>query len=112
LLAPLAAYCSVVASPVVSASRRRAPPPKCGLDDSLLAGLSAEEVGVDAADETHVLVAIDAAYYRPTEVDLLLGDASKARAKLGWAPKVAFGELVKEMVASDQVLVDKGEFAL
>ena len=48
LLAPLAAYCSVVAPPVVSASRRRAPPPKCGLDDSLLAGLSAEEVGVAA----------------------------------------------------------------
>jgi GDPmannose 4,6-dehydratase len=40
-------------------------------------------------------------YFRPTEVDLLVGDASKARQKLGWKPKTAFAELVKEMVAGD-----------
>ena len=40
-------------------------------------------------------------YFRPTEVDLLIGDASKAREKLGWKPKTSFAQLVKEMVASD-----------
>ena len=49
------------------------------------------------------LVQIDPTYFRPTEVDLLIGDASKARAKLGWAPKTPFAQLVKEMVASDLV---------
>lgn len=46
-------------------------------------------------------VKIDSRYYRPTEVDLLLGDASKARAKLGWEPKVGFKELIKIMVEHD-----------
>jgi GDPmannose 4,6-dehydratase len=48
-----------------------------------------------------VVVAIDPAYYRSTEVDLLLGDAEKARRRLGWRPKTSFGELVKEMVDAD-----------
>ncbi len=39
--------------------------------------------------------------FRPTEVDLLIGDSSKARAKLGWKPKTSFNQLVKEMVAGD-----------
>jgi len=47
------------------------------------------------------VVAIDPAYYRPTEVDLLIGDATKAKTKLGWEPKYKLPELVKEMVASD-----------
>ena len=47
------------------------------------------------------IVSIDAKYFRPTEVDTLLGDAGKARTKLGWKPKTTFGELVKEMVVSD-----------
>ena len=47
------------------------------------------------------LVAIDPRYFRPTEVDLLVGDASKAREKLGWTPKASVRELVKEMVAED-----------
>lgn len=46
-------------------------------------------------------VQIDERYFRPTEVDFLLGDASKAREKLGWAPKVRFDELVQRMVAYD-----------
>jgi GDPmannose 4,6-dehydratase len=46
-------------------------------------------------------VEIDPRYFRPAEVDLLLGDASKARAKLGWQPKVGFHELVKMMVDAD-----------
>ena len=40
-------------------------------------------------------------YFRPTEVDLLIGDASKAHKKLGWKPKTSFAELVKQMVAGD-----------
>jgi GDPmannose 4,6-dehydratase len=48
-----------------------------------------------------VRVAIDARYFRPTEVDLLIGDPSKAREKLGWQPKATFDEMVSEMVDSD-----------
>lgn len=47
------------------------------------------------------VVAIDPTYFRPTEVDLLIGDATKAKEKLGWEPKYKLSELVKEMVASD-----------
>jgi GDPmannose 4,6-dehydratase len=46
-------------------------------------------------------VKIDAKYYRPTEVDLLIGDASKAQKQLGWQPKVRFEELVAMMVDAD-----------
>ncbi len=51
-----------------------------------------------------VVVAIDAAYYRPTEVDLLIGDPTKAKTQLGWEPKYDLPALVKEMVASDLAL--------
>jgi GDPmannose 4,6-dehydratase len=46
-------------------------------------------------------VEIDPRFYRPTEVDLLLGDASKARRRLGWQPKIRFEELVRMMIHSD-----------
>jgi len=63
-------------------------------------GKGSDETGVDRkSGET--LVRIDPVYFRPTEVDLLIGDASKAREQLGWKPKTTFTELVKEMVASD-----------
>jgi len=48
-----------------------------------------------------VVVRVDPRYYRPTEVETLLGDPSKAHAKLGWKPKITLAELVKEMVVSD-----------
>ena len=48
-----------------------------------------------------IVVAIDTEYFRPTEVDLLIGDATKAHRKLGWQPKHTLAEMVKEMVASD-----------
>ncbi len=57
------------------------------------------EVGKDATGE--VRVAIDPQYYRPTEVETLLGDPTKAKQKLGWAPKCSFEQLVHEMVDSD-----------
>ena len=46
-------------------------------------------------------------YFRPTEVDLLIGDATKAKEKLGWVPKYSLKDLVKEMVASDLALLSK-----
>lgn len=49
----------------------------------------------------NVIVRIDPRYFRPTEVETLLGDASKAKAKLGWEPQISFSELVKEMVKED-----------
>ena len=58
------------------------------------------EEGVDAATG-RTLVRIDPTYFRPAEVETLLGDASKARAELGWEPKVTFEELVAEMVDAD-----------
>ncbi|RYE84854.1 MAG: GDP-mannose 4,6-dehydratase, partial [Methanosarcinales archaeon] len=61
-------------------------------------GEGVDEIGVDAADASRKLVAIDAAYFRPTEVDLLLGDPTKAKTVLGWERKVTFPELVNEMV--------------
>ncbi len=63
-------------------------------------GKGVEEIGVDKTSGKTV-VQIDPTYFRPTEVDLLIGDASKARAKLGWTPKTPFAQLVKEMVAGD-----------
>jgi GDPmannose 4,6-dehydratase len=63
-------------------------------------GEGADEKGFDA-DTGDELVAVDKRYFRPTEVDSLLGDSSKAREKLGWRHKITFRELVSEMVASD-----------
>ncbi len=67
-------------------------------------GEGISEEGIDGSTGK-ALVAVDPGYFRPTEVDLLLGDASKARKVLGWQAKVGFAELVTEMVASDLVAV-------
>jgi GDPmannose 4,6-dehydratase len=67
-------------------------------------GSDAEEVGVDAATGQD-LVRVDPRYFRPTEIDELLGDASKARRRLGWAPETSFTELVAKMVKSDLAVV-------
>ena len=65
-------------------------------------GKGIQETGVDRKSGKTV-VRIDATYFRPTEVDLLIGDSSKARERLGWKPKTSFAQLVKEMVAGDLV---------
>ena len=70
-------------------------------------GSGASETGVDAKTGA-VLVEVDPNYYRPTEVDHLLGDASKARRVLGWTHKTSFDALVKEMVAADIELMQNG----
>jgi GDPmannose 4,6-dehydratase len=72
-------------------------------------GAGVEEKGVDAADASRTLVAIDPAYFRPTEVDLLLGSPAKAERELGWVAKTKFEALVREMVEADLGLVDKGD---
>jgi GDPmannose 4,6-dehydratase len=66
-------------------------------------GSGLEETAVDIGTGQAV-VRVDPRYFRPAEVDTLLGDAARARAELGWAPRVAFDELVREMVDSDLAL--------
>eukprot|EP00980_Cylindrotheca_fusiformis_P024222 scaffold11662_cov117-Cylindrotheca_fusiformis.AAC.1 len=67
-----------------------------------------DEIGVDANNEDRVLVKIDPVYFRPTEVELLLGDPTKAKTKLGWESKTPFDKLVEEMVKEDLAIV-RGE---
>jgi GDPmannose 4,6-dehydratase len=68
-------------------------------------GTGVDEKGFDG--KGNVIVAVDPVYYRPTEVDTLLGDASKARRELGWRAKVTFRELVQEMVEEDLKTAEK-----
>lgn len=63
-------------------------------------------IGVKAGD---VIVRVDPRYFRPTEVETLLGDASKAHAKLGWTPRISFEEMVGEMVRHDLMLAAKDD---
>ncbi|MEX2317481.1 MAG: GDP-mannose 4,6-dehydratase [Pirellulales bacterium] len=69
-------------------------------------GKGDKERGVTAQGQ--VLVEVDPRYFRPAEVDLLLGDASKAKRELGWQPKVKFHELVRMMVEHDLDLAERG----
>ena len=62
-------------------------------------GIGVDEKAYDA--KGNLVVAVDPRYFRPTEVETLLGDASKARRELGWVPRTTFRELVKEMVTED-----------
>jgi GDPmannose 4,6-dehydratase len=70
-------------------------------------GTGEEEKGYDASGKC--IVAVDPRYFRPTEVETLLGDASKARTKLGWTPKITFDELVSEMVREDLKAAERDE---
>lgn len=74
-------------------------------------GSGEEEKGINKADGK-VLVEIDPRYFRPTEVDLLIGDASKAKAELGWEPKTTVEELVREMVQADLTIFRKDKYLL
>lgn len=64
-------------------------------------GKGSQEVGIDSSTGK-ITVEIDPRYYRPTEVDILIGDPSKAKEKLGWEPKVKLEELVKIMIKADE----------
>ncbi|AZO11641.1 MULTISPECIES: GDP-mannose 4,6-dehydratase [unclassified Mesorhizobium] len=70
-------------------------------------GAGVDEIGIDAASGS-VLVRIDPRYFRPTEVDTLLGDASKAKRSLGWSHTTGFRELVAEMVKADMASAASG----
>jgi len=70
-------------------------------------GKGVEEKGID--DRGKCVVAVDPRYFRPTEVETLLGDATKARQKLGWTPKITFAELVKEMILADLKSAERDE---
>ena len=63
-------------------------------------GLGLDEVGVDAKSD-EILVKIDPRYFRPTEVNSLLGDPRKAHQRLGWRAEIGFAEIVREMVEAD-----------
>ncbi len=69
-------------------------------------GRGADEIGLSADGD--VLVRVDPRFFRPAEVDLLLGDASKARSELGWEPKVSFIDLVHMMVDADLAALGVG----
>lgn len=69
-------------------------------------GKGVNEKGYDKSTGTYI-VKVDPRYFRPTEVDTLLGDPSKGREKLGWVPKTSFQELVQEMVEKDVELAQR-----
>jgi GDPmannose 4,6-dehydratase len=70
-------------------------------------GAGQNEKGYDSTG--NCIVSVDSRYFRPTEVDTLLGDASKARKKLGWTPKISFEDLVSEMVREDLKVAERDE---
>ena len=70
-------------------------------------GEGMDEKGYDASGKC--IVAVDSRYFRPTEVETLLGDATKAKEKLGWTPKITFKELVTEMVREDLKAAERDE---
>ena len=67
-----------------------------------------DEKGIDEASGKQ-LVAVDPKYFRPTEVETLLGDPTKAKEKLGWTPKIGLEELVQEMVREDIKIAERDE---
>jgi GDPmannose 4,6-dehydratase len=74
-------------------------------------GLNEQGVIKEIDGTVKTIVKVDPRYFRPTEVETLLGDASKARKKLGWQPKISFDELVKEMTRADLQLAKKDQLS-
>lgn len=69
-------------------------------------GEGVEERGYDRTSGA-CIVEVDPRYFRPTEVETLLGDPSRAKEKLGWEPKISFAEMVREMMESDLTLAQR-----
>ena len=72
-------------------------------------GKGVDEIGYLDAQSSRAIVRVDPRYFRPTEVETLLGDPSKAKQKLGWTPKITFHELVAEMVREDLKSAERDE---
>jgi len=72
-------------------------------------GQGLDETGIDA-DTGKVMVAIDPRYFRPTEVDTLLGDPTKAKQKLGWQPKISFAGMIAEMTQADLMEAERDKY--
>ena len=77
-------------------------------------GSGVDEVGIVASNENamgvapgQIIVRVDPRYFRPTEVNSLLGDPSKARALLNWEPQISFPDLVKEMIREDVTIAER-----
>ena len=81
---------------------------EAGIDLEFI-GEGVDECGIDK-NTGKVIIEVDPAYFRPTEVDLLLGDSSKARRELGWEPQYDLPSLVKEMIAEDMKEAEKEKF--
>lgn len=71
-------------------------------------GTGIDEIGIDSRSGKQI-VAVDSRYYRPAEVETLLGDPSKAKQILGWEPEISFDELVREMVQTDLDLAKRDQ---
>lgn len=72
-----------------------------GIDSSILAEKYSDHSRLQRLQPEHVVVSVDSRYFRPTEVETLLGDPSKARQKLGWVPEISFHKMISEMVTHD-----------
>ena len=73
----------------------------------LVDGLLSKNSASKNKEKRQCILQVDPSYYRPTEVDNLIGDATKSKQKLGWAPKVSFHELVAEMIQEDYKLAQR-----
>ena len=69
-------------------------------------GNGTDEIGIDAKTGK-TIISVDPRYFRPTEVETLLGDASKAKRELGWSPRITFDQLVEEMVREDLAIAER-----
>ncbi len=74
-------------------------------------GVNEQGVVQESGGTLKTIVKVDSRYFRPTEVETLLGDATKAREKLGWQPKIGFEELVREMIQADLQLAKKDQLS-
>ena len=79
-----------------------------GQDGSYLAEFLLDK-GYEAGGGEKPIVRVDPRYFRPTEVETLLGDPTKAKEKLGWTPKISFKQLVSEMVREDLLTAERDE---
>ena len=74
-------------------------------------GKGINEKGIDV-ESGKTIIEIDKKYFRPAEVDMLIGDPSKAKKQLGWSAQITVEELIKEMVISDLVLFHRDKYLL